>query len=200
MPKVTCQECGKVCKNAEALEMHVGAKHAPSKEEPKKVNTKEVRNWTIFIVIIGVIVLLIGWGISSAVTGSKECKTAPVTEINIGSHTNLAMHIHPHLQIIVNGQQQLTPANIGVGPGLMRPIHTHDSSGEIHVEGPCKREFVLGDFFAIWGRNFDSQCILDNCITDGGTLTMTVNGQLNNEFENLVLKDEDNIVINYDSF
>lgn len=198
MTKTRCESCDRNFKSEEALELHNRDKHRIGiKPDPKPSNSKK-RNWTIFIVVIGAIVLLVGWAFSTAVNSSNECKTAPAETLNIGGHTNLAMHIHPRIQIIIDGQQQQIPANIGVGHELMRPIHTHDSSGEIHVEGPCKRDFVVGDFFKIWGKEFSNECIFDNCI-DSGTLTMSVNGQQNTEFENLVLKDKDNIVINYNS-
>jgi len=31
-------------------------------------------------------------------------------------------------------------------------IHTHDSSGKIHVEAPAEGTFTLGQLFTIWGE------------------------------------------------
>ena len=199
MSRVRCEICQRDFKNQEALDMHNQAKHASSKsKERKSISTKKVRGWFIFIVVIGIVIALIWWTTASAVKNSNSCKTLPATEINIGGHKNLKLHIHQQLQIIIDDKPQLIPSNIGVSTGILRPLHTHDASGELHVEGPCKRDFILGDFFAIWGQTFNNQCIFDKC-TDKGTLTFTVNGANSNEFENLILKAGDDIVIEYKS-
>jgi hypothetical protein len=102
---------------------------------------------------------------------TSSCKTDPVTEINIGDHSNLALHIHPELQIMIDGIPQPIPSNIGVQTGVMRPLHTHDSTGVLHVEGPCQRDFTIGEFFQIWDQTFTAECIFDKC-TSQGTLEM----------------------------
>jgi hypothetical protein len=63
----------------------------------------------------------------------------------------LAEHIHPLLTINIDGQNVPIPAGIGIGPDGNLPIHTHDSSGIIHVESTKKLPFRLQDFFTIWG-------------------------------------------------
>ena len=195
--KSRCEICGMEFKNEEGLAQHKAAKH-PVIEKKQSINSRKIRNWTVFIIIIGLVIFFIGWLISSTINGINYCKIAPVTEIDIGGHTNLALHNHADLEMIIDGKAQIIPANIGILPGVMRPIHTHDAGGELHMEGPCKRDFKLGDFFAIWGKKFNSQCIFDKC-TDSGALKMTVNGFDNKEFENYILKDDDDIVIEYNS-
>jgi hypothetical protein len=197
MTKTHCDVCDRNFKNEEALEMHNRSKHA-SPEKSKSINTKKMRNWTIGIIVLGVIIVLVGWAVSSAVTTSSECKTAPVSELFIESHTTLAMHVHATLSIIIDNVQQQIPANIGISPGRMSAVHTHDATGELHIEPPCVRDIKVGDFFEIRGQTFSSECILDKC-TDSGTLTMTVNGEANNEFNNYNIRDHDNIVIRFDS-
>lgn len=40
---------------------------------------------------------------------------------------------------------------LAVGGSCFEPLHTHDSSGIIHIEGPDpNRQYALGDFFAVW--------------------------------------------------
>jgi hypothetical protein len=106
-----------------------------------------------------------------------------------------AMHIHPHLTIFINGQEQVIPANIGLTPAGWEPLHTHDSSGTIHVESPVAQDFHLSDFFAIWGQPFTSQVILNHYTDADHPVMVTVNGQPSNDYGNLVLHDQDNIVI-----
>lgn len=194
--KVRCEICDRTFKDEEGLAQHNAAKH-PIANTKRNFNSKKIRNWTIFIMIIALIIIFLGWMISSAFTSINSCKTAPVEEINIGGHTNLKLHIHIDLRILIDGNEEFIPANIGILSGVMRPIHTHDASGEIHIEGPCARDFTLGDFFKIWGREFNSQCVFDKC-TDAGSLKITVNGKDNNEFENYIMRDRDNILIEFE--
>jgi hypothetical protein len=109
----------------------------------------------------------------------------------------IAMHIHAHLSIVINGQTQLIPAGIGVEDNGDLPIHTHDDSGTLHVESPVAQEFHLQDFFTVWGQTFTSQGILGHQVDASHPLTMTVNGQASTAFGSLVLHDQDNIVIQY---
>ncbi len=78
-------------------------------------------------------------------------------------------HVHAHLSIFLNGQQLAIPAAIGINhPTFLTKdiwpdgyaiygdchysIHTHDTSGRLHVEAPAPGTFTLGQFFAIWGE------------------------------------------------
>jgi hypothetical protein len=106
-------------------------------------------------------------------------------------------HIHPNLQIIVNGKQQVIPANIGIGPTCMTSIHTHDASGQIHIESPEKRDFTLGDFFAVWQQPFSSTQVLGYKADATHRIAVTVNGTAVSTYENTVMNDGDSIVITY---
>ena len=51
-----------------------------------------------------------------------------------------------------NKQNQVIPSNVGISPGTppcLRPLHTHDGSGMIHVEPDDASHpvYVIGDFF-----------------------------------------------------
>jgi hypothetical protein len=75
-------------------------------------------------------------------------------DIHIGflGSEQLAFHIHQHLDLYVNGNHVQVPQNIGIigGTGLAF-IHTHDTSGVIHVESPVVKTYTLGNFFDVWG-------------------------------------------------
>src|SRR5260370_6670905 len=109
----------------------------------------------------------------------------------------IAMHIHPHLSILVNGQDQVISANIGVVASGDLPMHTHDDSGTIHIESPVAQDFTLQNFFTVWGQSFSSKNFLGNPVNAGHPLVMTVNGQVSSALGSLVLHDLDNIVIQY---
>ncbi|MBI3485457.1 hypothetical protein HY025_00770 [Candidatus Daviesbacteria bacterium] len=82
---------------------------------------------------------------------------------------------------------------------VYNPIHTHDDSGIIHVESPVKRDFTLGDFFAIWGKAFNKDQVLDSKVDEQHVIKETINGKESQDYESTILKDQDQIVISYES-
>jgi hypothetical protein len=91
------------------------------------------------------------------------------------------LHIHQHLDLYVNGTKEVVPAQIGIitSPQVVfSPLHTHDTSGIIHVESPTVRSFTLGEFFDVWGVRFTPTCIGGYCEQGDRTLRVYVDGQL----------------------
>lgn len=112
-------------------------------------------------------------------------------------HVSLSLHIHSHLEIVINGEKQIIPANIGVSPSCMRPVHIHDQTGTIHIEWKRKRDFPLADFFRVWGKTFSQSQILDQRVDQNHEIIMTVNGKKSEEYEKFIMRDGDRIVIIY---
>lgn len=122
------------------------------------------------------------------------------------------VHWHPRLTILIDGEQIPIPTGIGITIGnrvdtrlsgmRMSPTHTHESDGTIHLENRNPRSkpetLTLGYFFDVWDKQFNSTCIFDYC-TDDGTLRMAVNGKENYEFQNYMMRDKDEIYIEYTS-
>lgn len=114
--------------------------------------------------------------------------------------TQRGIHWHAELKIIVKGQEQEIPANIGIGV-THKPIHTHDADNVIHMEFDglvMKDDVRLKHFFENWEKKFDGSCVFEFCNGNEGTVKMFVNGQPSNEFENYVMKDGDKIEIRYE--
>jgi hypothetical protein len=90
-----------------------------------------------------------------------------------------AQHTHEHLDLVVDGVPVVVPPDVGIDQvgGVLSPIHTHDSTGIIHVESPTLGTFTLGQFFDVWGLRFDSQCVGGTCVGSGRTLSVYVNGR-----------------------
>ncbi len=110
------------------------------------------------------------------------------------------LHWHAQLAVYVKGQKQELPNNIGLG-AVHEPFHTHDNTGEIHLEFGgvvTKQDTQLKKFFANWNKQFSSNCIFEFCNGQEGTVKLLVNGQENQEFENYEVKDKDNIEIRYE--
>ncbi len=192
---IKCEICDRTFSNADGLASHNKAKHSELIKEPKKsFPFKKIRNWGIFIIIIGLIV----WGIIG-LGGGGDGKTI-INESNLNFEAPIeAIHWHPHLTIMIDGKKETIPANIGISQGIMT-MHTHEAGGTIHMEPsyPTKQTVVLGYFFEVWGKKLSKDCIFDYC-TDKGTLKMSVNGKENFEFENYFMQDGDQIIIEYNS-
>lgn len=79
------------------------------------------------------------------------------------------VHIHSHLSIFLDGRQLAVPAAIGIKDpdfitdsrypdgfvdfgSCIYSLHTHDTSGKLHVESPTRRTYTLGEVFRIWNQ------------------------------------------------
>jgi hypothetical protein len=77
------------------------------------------------------------------------------------------LHIHQHLDIFRDGKHVTVPALIGirrVGQGAeFAELHTHDTSGIIHLESDRAQAFSLGQFFGVWGNYLAKNCVGGLC-------------------------------------
>lgn len=82
--------------------------------------------------------------------------------LSLTSHETLAVHYHAHLDVFVNGRPVPVPAGLGINAGPngelpehgapgIAPLHTHDTSGIVHIEAPSDMTFTLGQVFDEWG-------------------------------------------------
>ncbi len=116
------------------------------------------------------------------------------------------VHWHPNLSVTLNGSPYTVPANIGIISSLWKDhsldqyasgggaaaLHTHDTSGTIHVEvNTSHRDFTLHEFLAIWGQPSDGSAI------DGHpVISLTVDGvQQASPTGDVILKDGQKIVM-----
>ena len=163
-----------------------------------KKKSKKTFFTILLVVVVGFSLLGVG-GSFSQIWGGPSYEGKTVREITMSCTLDMytEFHIHPNLAIMVNGERQEVPPNIGVTFGCMHPIHTHDNTGEIHVDSPVQRDFPLGDFFAVWEKTFNKDRVLDSQVDAEHEIVMTVNGAPSDAYENLVFVDEQNIVIEY---
>jgi hypothetical protein len=144
--------------------------------------------------LIALIVWLAFYGNETA-TSSKSNREVALACTN---DTATRFHIHFDLEIVINGEKQIIPTDIGVSPACMNALHTHDTSGQIHIESPQKRDFTLADFFAVWGKTYNKDQIIDSKVDDRYVIRETVNGEEVENYENTILRDDDKIVIFYE--
>lgn len=150
-----------------------------------------------WLTVLGVLVLLVS--IFLLFFSNKDAgETDDLLSLNLKEHKNIAMHIHPTVEIYALGKREQIPKDIGISTTGMRVIHTHDSSGKLHIESPRQHQFYLKDFFTVWGKTFNSSCILDYCADEKHKVTVTVNGIENNQYGEITLQDNDLIQIFYE--
>lgn len=106
------------------------------------------------------------------------------------------------LAIVISEDIYPIPTDIGVsGNKTTGKVYTLSTDGILYksVEG----DVTLKDFFEAWNETFNSTCILTYCNTESNTTNVTstmamfVNGKINLEYENYVIQNNDQIVIDY---
>lgn len=95
----------------------------------------------------------------------------------------------PHIvqvEVLVDGQKVALPPYIGIDRlrAVQAPVHTHDDTGAVWLEGRGNREVTLGQFFELWGVRFDDRCLGATC----GGVKVTADGRLVSEPTDLVLR------------
>ncbi len=111
-----------------------------------------------------------------------------------------AMHIHADLQIFVHGTPETVPADIGLAPGVESPLHTHDSTGVVHIESATTRTFTLGELFDVWGVRLTTSCLGGYCDDGQNALRAYVNGRaVSGTPRSIRLEDHEVIVLTYGS-
>ena len=149
-------------------------------------------------ILVGGVLLLSDCSNSSS---SDKSANTSVTESEIVARNG--MHWHPRLSIYIKGEKQPFTNGIGLNGAVHNPIHTHEDANKdiIHMEFGgivTKEDTKLGNFFKIWGKEFNSTQIFDRRNGEEGTVKMTVNGKENTEFENYKMRDGDQIEIKYE--
>ena len=159
---------------------------------------------------LGVIVALIALGGVAINTALEEINAKP----EITENKPIIIHMHAKVNILIHGQHVIIPKHIGIDPALYKthildkygikdpktyPLHTHDTTGLIHIESTDIRTFTLGQFFDVWGVTFNEDCIMDKCNDRLNKIRMYVDGIESFEFNEHILKDGEVITIEYGS-
>jgi hypothetical protein len=114
----------------------------------------------------------------------------------------LAIHVHAHLDVFVEGKPIMVPAGIGIkidDPHVRRfdepdgsvayggidlcnvpcisPLHTHAGTGILHTESSESKPNTLGEFFTEWGVVLDASCVASFC-SPATKIAIYVDGEL----------------------
>ena len=122
-----------------------------------------------------------------------------------GIYCNLeqsAYHIHVHLTIYMNGQPVAVPQGVGIASdqSCLYWLHTHDSTGVIHIEAPQTASLTLQNFLDIWGQPQFSQLGFQTQLAESAGWTIYVDGkQVQGDFKSVVFTAHEVITIMYNS-
>lgn len=114
-------------------------------------------------------------------------------------------HWHIHLAVYVDGTPVKVPAGIGVGrpwgfdsTGFLATgscfawLHTHDTTGVIHIATPGLQIFDLQQLFQVWGQPLSTS----GAFNYNGSLTVLVDGRRDSDDPRvLALRNYENIVL-----
>jgi hypothetical protein len=120
----------------------------------------------------------------------------PSSNVPCGASEVLIRHEHAHLAILIRGQIKSVPAFVGITANEICWLHTHDTSGIIHVEAGDNRAFTLGDFFALWRQPLSATTVDGETAGSGESIQVTINQQPYAAApETVLLKDHEDIVL-----
>ena len=175
----------------------------------RKMQDKGKIPWTYVVPVIIIVVVLVGIVYYVSSTATSTVLTTATGGNNFpfacsGSQT-LFMHIHPWLRIVIDNRNITIPADVGATSTCDQPVHTHDTSGIIHIESPANQSYTLNDFFKIWAATyayavinntkapivFNSTDILGFRADGSHSVTLLVDGQKSTAYGSLVLNSLD---------
>lgn len=148
------------------------------------------KNKAAIIWIVVILIVLIGLFLYPKLTTPRNKSQSDSKVPCLVPNLPLLQHIHPQIKILVDGEEEILPSNIGMG-ACEKAIHTHDedaAAGVIHVESQDAREYTLGDFFGIWEKPLNR---------DGYLLEVKVDGTAVQNPAEIIFKDGQQIIFNY---
>jgi hypothetical protein len=125
----------------------------------------------------------------------------PVDNIYCDALEQTVYHIHAHVSIYINGSLSPVPAQVGIASdgSCFYWLHTHDTTGVIHIESPTQKNYMLGNFFDEWSENFSSLGYPAQLASSSGW-TVWVNGKsYTGDFHNIQLTAHELITMAYNS-
>ena len=127
------------------------------------------------VAALGIIAFVL-WSNRSGSAGAGSA----VDGVQCNSNEQLVYHIHAHLTIYDAGRPVTVPQSIGIDQkdNCIYWLHTHDTSGVIHVESPTNKQYPLKNFLDIWGQAVNKTSFLTHGITAGHSVRTYVGGSL----------------------
>ena len=187
-----CNVCGNKFENSDKLDQHKKESHQEkSKERPQVSKSSRYKATGIAAVIAVVIIMIVYFSDNtSAPAGIVQGVECDPTEGTV-------FHVHAHLDLIVDSKSVTIPAGIGIKPNeCLYWLHTHNTSGVIHIESPQQTTFTLGQFIQVWDNTPGISPKFEEITHDDKSIRVFVNGvEVKDSYENIKLSAHDEIAL-----
>lgn len=187
-----CDICGKAFENSDKLNQHKLESHK-NKAKVKKTVSKSSRYKATGIATAIAVIIVLGVYFSE----SQPPSTNVVQGVQCDPTEGTIFHIHAHLDVIVDGKSVTVPAGIGIKPNeCLYWLHTHNTSGIIHIESPQQMTFTLGQFIQVWDNTPGISPKFEELIHGDKNFKVVVNGfEYKDSYDKISLSAHDEIVI-----
>ena len=186
-----CNICGNEFENSDKLEQHKKESHQEkSREKPQVSKSSRYKATGIAAAIAVAIIIVVYFSDSTTSIGTVQGVECDPLEGTI-------FHIHAHLDIIVDSKQVIIPAGIGIKPNeCLYWLHTHNTSGVIHIESPQQTTFTLGQFIQVWDNTPGISPKFEEMTHGDKNIRVFVNGtEIKDNYANIKLDAHDEIAL-----
>lgn len=182
----------------------------------RRARTRRILIFTLaFAILAGIAYLTFGLHIftggsqpvqtdtGSSAPSSTSSAFAPINGVSCDGGEHYDYHHHIHLSMYINGQAVVIPQNIGINTNASSPclywLHTHDTTGIVHIESPVQRTYTLGNFFDVWSGRF-AQLGYPAQLSQANGWQVYVNGQAyKGNFRSIPMDDHTLVTLAYNS-
>lgn len=188
-----CNICGKAFENSNKLNQHNLESHK-IKAKVKKTTSNSSRYKATGIAAAIAVIIVLGVYFSENQSSSP---TNAIQGVQCDPTEGTVFHIHAHLDVIVDGKSVTVPAGIGIKPNeCLYWLHTHDTSGVMHIESPQQMTFTLGQFIQVWDNTPGISPNFEQLINGDKNFKVFVNGfEYKDGYDKIPLTAHDEIVI-----
>jgi hypothetical protein len=128
--------------------------------EQELLHARRARRITLFSILGAIVVgaAVIAFVINNESHATVNPSYPAIDSISCDTQEQVAYHIHAHLSIYINGTKSAVPQSVGIASdgSCFYWLHTHDTTGVIHIESPTQKDYSLGNFFDVWEQRFSS--------------------------------------------
>jgi len=143
-----------------------------------------------------------GHKIGASRWGNPQTDGTAIGTFTCGLNPPQTFALYTHVSIILNNEAQSIPGDVGASPQgnthCFYTLHTHNSSGLVHVTPTAAGTFTLGNFFQIWKQSLTNTNLagieglpIEIFVTDGTTTTKVEEA----DWSNIEMKDHREITI-----
>jgi hypothetical protein len=147
----------------------------------RRAAARSSRNIPILPVGAAVVLLVVVIAVVIAIVNNQGSGARKVANVSCDVNEQVATHYHSHLSIVYQGNELNVPANIGIQSNCLYWLHTHDTTGVIHIEAPkaqANHTFTLGDFFNVMNKPLSKTQVADITLTNDQKLVIYIDGKV----------------------